>query len=181
MRWSKLKELIERNFATSVAGRVELHSTHYRGAHDQMGRAWLTIDKKEVFSFCTLTEIRRSALLATELREINRCLDFRDPSQSQAYYSAGYQATALLQRQGIYSQGDFYVAIHKYLAMPVEEALQSDNEIIRSLAILDRRVGKRRLRQLASNETDHPLMKLVLAFRCTAEKLNIGQQQSDHR
>ncbi len=53
MIWSKLKALVESHFAPSVAGRVELHSTHYRKAHDDQGRGWITVDKKEAWNLCT--------------------------------------------------------------------------------------------------------------------------------
>ncbi|NQT88950.1 hypothetical protein HQ560_19435, partial [bacterium] len=48
MKWSKLKSQVEGMFADSVRGRVRLHSTRYRKAHDQDGRAWITIDGREI-------------------------------------------------------------------------------------------------------------------------------------
>lgn len=52
MQWSKLKQRIESNFAESVKGRVEVHSTRYRWG-DEEGRGWFTVDKAEVFNACT--------------------------------------------------------------------------------------------------------------------------------
>lgn len=55
MRWSKLKTKVESLFANPVQNRVKLHSTRYRGAHDQEGRGFITFDKKEIWSMCTIS------------------------------------------------------------------------------------------------------------------------------
>lgn len=43
-------------FHDSVKGRLELRSTNYRGAHDEEGRGYITFDKREVWSMCTLSK-----------------------------------------------------------------------------------------------------------------------------
>lgn len=52
--------------------------------------------------------------------------------------------------------------------MPVGEALAADNAVLRTLAILDRRVGKRRLPDMLDRE-DHPLGLHLLRMRCATE------------
>lgn len=44
---------------------------------------------------------------------------------------------------------DFLNAALTFLRMPISEALESDDFIVRIFAILDRRTGKRRLREIA--------------------------------
>lgn len=49
MRWSKLKSLVEEKIADSVRGRIAINSTRYGNC--TCGRAWLTVDGKEVAKF----------------------------------------------------------------------------------------------------------------------------------
>ena len=55
MQWSKRKKKVEEFFSDEVKGRVELRSTHYRGTHDEEGRGYITFDKNEIWSMCTLS------------------------------------------------------------------------------------------------------------------------------
>ena len=55
MRWTKRKARVESMFSDVVKGRVELKSSRYRGSHDEVGRGYITFDKKEVWNMCTLT------------------------------------------------------------------------------------------------------------------------------
>jgi len=50
MKWSKLKRLVESNLAADVADRIRFHTTRYRGAHDGMGRSWITLDGSEIMN-----------------------------------------------------------------------------------------------------------------------------------
>ena len=50
MKWSKLKRQIESNLATDVSDRIKFHTTRYRGAHDGMGRSWITLDGSEIMN-----------------------------------------------------------------------------------------------------------------------------------
>jgi len=52
MKWSKLKASVESCFADELKGRVRLHTTGYRrpGRFDDEGRAWITIDGKEIIN-----------------------------------------------------------------------------------------------------------------------------------
>lgn len=47
-----------------------------------------------------------------------------------------------------YSETDFIKAAQEFFHLPIEEALQSENGIIKILAILDKRTGKRTLRRI---------------------------------
>lgn len=50
--------------------------------------------------------------------------------------------------EGIGDRGDFYRAFREYDTQDVAESLQSEDPLVRVLAVLDRRVGKRRLAAL---------------------------------
>ena len=63
--------------------------------------------------------------------------------------------------------------IHDYLnVLPYEECLQSDNYFVRLLALLDRRLGKRRLKKILENIEQEPEWFMKWArLRATTEKL----------
>lgn len=51
----------------------------------------------------------------------------------------------------------------------IEEALNSENIIIRVYSMLDRRLGKRRLKGFNFNEETHPLIVDFYKIRCAVE------------
>ena len=169
MQWSKLKKNVEGHFAESIKGRVELRSTRYNKSHDQEGRGSITIDKEEVASFCSITAWNAEYKLASEIRETSGATDYRNPDQKNEYYQAYDQAEEILEKQGIHTQYQFYDSLTDFLSMPFEEALSSKNIIIKSLAVLDRRLGKRRIPQQKEAYTVHPVLKRLYDFRCSVE------------
>jgi hypothetical protein len=181
MQWSKLKRRAELFFAPSVAGRVELRTTNYRGAHDAAGRGWITIDGEKAWSFCTLRHGIRHHEIEDGLRAANGGNDFRDPSQRDAYYAAIGQADDILEREGIVSQSYFEGAVATYPSLAIDEALVSDNLVHRALAVLDKRLGKRRLASLSFRTDEHPLVVGLHRFRCAAEgvRLPTGRRRAD--
>jgi hypothetical protein len=63
-----------------------------------------------------------------------------------------------------YNEMDFLSAALQFRSMAIEDALHSDNHIIRIFAILDRRVGTRTLRQIAADGTYKALPQWVRQF-----------------
>ena len=63
--------------------------------------------------------------------------------------------------------------IHKYLnELSIDEAFTHDNYFIRLLAVLDSRIGKRRLRPLLDNIENEPeWFRKWIRLRCEAEGL----------
>ena len=163
MQWSKLKTRAEAFFAPTIAGRVELRVTQYRNWRLPEGRAWITLDGKELHSFCTLTHWRERSRLEHGLRDANHVMSFT--SDREGYLEASRAADAILEKQGLGSQSDFMAALYSYLDMTVTDALASEQLVHRALAVLDRRLGKRRLVALELRTDEHPLVKRLLAFR----------------
>ncbi|MCU0306031.1 MAG: hypothetical protein MUC56_18405 [Thermoanaerobaculales bacterium] len=171
MQWSKLKKRVESFFASSVVGRVELRVTNYRKSHDWEGRAWITIDKEEICNFCTWKYFVEHGKLKRDIQEANNATEWWEPSQRSEYYSAIEQADDILEKQGLVSQYYFEEALETYLQLPIETALASDNFIHRSLAILDRRTGKRRLSEFETRTDEPTVVARLLEFRKSLEGL----------
>ena len=169
MQWSKLKKNIESFFADSVKGRVELRSTRYHDSHDDEGRGYIVVDKEEIANFCSISKWQAESKVSNELRVISGATDFMNPEHKTNYYAAIKQTDTLLNIQGIHSQYGFYEALKDYLELSIDDALASDNTIIKALAILDRRLGKRRLLAQKNAYLTPEFMHKLFEFRCAAE------------
>ncbi len=156
MKWSKLKHLVEDRFSPSLAGRVSIYSTRYGNC--TCGRAWLTVDGEEVANFCTLA---RSNRLFEEML-IERGLP-PDPRDEESDAPFGY---------GELSRQDAYAACWAFVHdLSIEQALADSDPLVQALAVLDSRLGKRRLSRLDVTNM-HPLAKMMLLVRIKAEGIH---------
>jgi hypothetical protein len=76
---------------------------------------------------------------------------------------------SIFSREGVVSQKFFECSIEAYPSLSIGEALESANFIHRALAMVDRRLGKRRLRSLGLRTDEHPLVLKLYEFRRVAE------------
>lgn len=172
MRWSQLKRQVEQRFAESVRGRVEVWSTRYRGTHDREGRGWITVDGEEVASMCTLSayaEQHRRAAEALGADPKKAWTDWGGVRGDPAYWQRWYEAEEERKADGVLAQWDFYQALWEYTQSSIAVALGSPNVLVRALAMLDRRLGKRRFLQLRDIESASPLVRRMHALRAQAE------------
>lgn len=160
MKWSKLKKNVEILFADSVKGRVELRSTRYRGTHDEEGRGYITFDKDEVFSACTLT------FYSVEAKLQSLILKGEDASPNEVHS----KARAELSSDGLFNQYGYYDALNEYCQSSIEQSLASENVLLRCLSMLDSRFGKRRIKSF-DVLSEHPLVVLFFKIRCKCEGL----------
>jgi len=160
LRWSQLRKAIEERITRPLRGRVELHSTRYRRSADQEGRVWITVDGQEVFSMATVIHLvplwERAAAIATA-----------EPDLSPE--AANGRAVAEFAAQGRFTQLTFYSALDEYLNLSIERALGSSNMLIRALALIDRRLGRRRFEALRLAPGEHALVRLSYSLRAEAE------------
>lgn len=159
MRWSKVKKLVEESFAQSVQRRVQLHTTHYGGCN--CGHAWVTIDGIMHADFST----RLSG-------DIYRAVYHETTNTDCATHPAvpvGERTPGKLVEDGEFSRFDLHEACWSYLHQSLKDSLESDNPLVKSLAILNAKVGKGRLAKLKADEQMHPLPKSFLKFRMEAE------------
>jgi hypothetical protein len=177
MKWSQLKKRIEDNFADSVRGRVEIWNTRYRKSHDQEGEAWVTIDKQRVSSMGTYTYFAELYRETKRLREESGCTDFRDPDQLEGYHLAHDQADKLVHDRGLSSLWDVNRALFDSLSLSIDDAIRSENPIIRAFGTLDRRFGKRRLKEF-DDSNEPPLVRTLYRFRCEAEGIKTEPEPS---
>jgi hypothetical protein len=167
--WSKLKRRLDGLICDSLRGRVNFTITNYRRAHDQLGRAFITVDKKEVLNMCTITSEIKINRKNRELHRLNE-LGYDD---YRVNYEISVKTHEMVKQDGIYAQYDFYDAVEEFLSLPIDRALTSDDMVVKILALIDRRVGKRtlmKLREPIQNELD--IIQYFYNLRCEAEQIN---------
>ena len=158
MQWSKRKKKVEEFFSDSVKGRVELRSTHYRGTHDEEGRGYITFDKNEIWSMCTLS------FYSIEYEHIYEIVEREEITP----YEAQKIAHRELASEGKFNQYTFYDSLDEYCQNAIETSLNSENLLIRCLALFDSRLGKRRLRALDLSKESQKVIEFY-KIRCECE------------
>lgn len=157
MKWSKLKKTIEDKFTDSIGGRVNLFATRYTSGSYYMVRGWITIDGEEIANFSTPDNNNKFGWNTPGIDE-------RIPAEERK--------EGLAVEKGEFSRWDFMSACWEYINMSIEEAIESVNPIIRSFAVLDKRLGKRRLKLIEKN-CMHPLTLKLLRLRLECEKTRV--------
>jgi hypothetical protein len=146
--------------ADSFQKRVKYHITRYGpGESFIQNRAWITFDKfdkKEIMNCSTIGWIRENYKLTGELK-----------------WDTDEKTEKDLTDSGFFFRQTFVAAIVEYLDLPIDNAIQSSNVIIRSIAMFDRRLGKRRLATMKFSEDENPLVKSFYAIRCEVEGIKI--------
>lgn len=127
--WSGIRKTLEQNrLAPSLQGRVRYLATRYRGAHDDMGRIALLIDDQEAFS---AHPFQAPSVDWAGIKEQHPDLSYEE--RAEKYWNLSLE-------EGIGDPGDFYRAFREYDTQDVAASLQSEDPLVRVLAVLDRRV-----------------------------------------
>jgi hypothetical protein len=131
-----------------VSGRVAINSTAYGNC--SCGHAWFTLDGKIVANFCTLAAYNRQ-VYEYETGCLPSHLHNRYKQQSVEY--------------GELSRQDIYQACWDYVhCLSFDEAIACADFEIQVLAVLDKRLGKRRIMKMRG-ENLHPLVRTFLGLR----------------
>jgi hypothetical protein len=151
MQWTKLKHLIEARFAPECRERVKIHLTRHRRAHDQEGEFWLTLDGRKIYgcAFYQYLKARGESHAATDT-------DLSSEQEDEIEHQ--------LQARGIEDHMALTDAIFDSLNMPLQSMLSSNRPLLRALALMDSRCGKRRLQKYRL-DFEHELPKRIHALR----------------
>jgi hypothetical protein len=159
MRWSKVRKLVEDSFAESLRGRITVHSTRHGCG---CGNARIEIDRRPVVNFDTHVSLDRFRAQYHEASNVSPRI------ASHPAIPDDERTEGVLAEPGEFSRQDFYMACWEYLHSSVNDSLASPNPLIASLAVLNARVGKQRLRRMLHAKL-HPLTRALLEFRLQAE------------
>ena len=142
--WNDAKKRLEEDFlAPSLRGRVSYFLTRYTHAHDEAGRVAVRVDGEELLRGYDMDWWAHS----TEFKEegLRRFPELKKPGTADEFWQ---RVGNLAVDRGCIGTWDFYVAYETFENQGIEESLHGENSLVRLFAILDRRVGKRRLRTL---------------------------------
>lgn len=138
--WSGLNKQLAECLCYSLRNRVTYFLTRYHEVHNSYGRAAIRLDGKELAVFSWIDMYKQDSDLNERWEETG------------IWDSDALELKNKWEKEGILSDWDFLQAATDFLQMPIGEALISDNCLIRIFAILDRRVGKRTIKQIQDGE-----------------------------
>ena len=137
--WSSTRKKLEEDYlCPALRGRVRYFATTYSKCPDHGGRAAILVDGVEVLKSSYYEYAPAFWKLQSELRRLEEA-DWRE---------AAPKAGQTVLEDGLFDQRDFYAAFQEFDNQSVEASLASENPIVRIFALLDRRLGKRRLAAL---------------------------------
>ncbi|AWD63550.1 hypothetical protein ABFY54_19515 [Priestia megaterium] len=172
-KWSKAKKRLLSFVCESLHSRVDFQVINYRKAHDQLGRAVITVDKVEMLNMCTITAEKEEYYRERDIR-----IQLDDFTYDNVFNNRAIQEQAQeqLKTEGIYAQYDFFSALEEYFNSPIELSLKSNDMLIKILCMLDRRVGKRTLRKMKESILEeNTFVQDFYKLRYEAENIHSSQ------
>lgn len=185
MIWSKMKQLLESYLCPELKDRVEYSNTSYRYLPDKAGTCYITVDKKNILNMADAAAPIRWYKTEQEIKsdpDICVPVSREDVEEAQASAKgpipeerlmiiaqnrkASQLAKELLLAQTALSKSNFYEAANKFLSVSIEESLESEHILLNVLALMDRRVGKKRLLSMADRmKQKHPIVRYFYELR----------------
>ncbi len=185
MAWSKLKQILESFLCPALYGRVEYRSTSYRYSPDKAGHCYIVVDKKNILNMSDSTTSIR--WYQTEL-EVKNDPDIQIPISNEEIEAVRKDtkgivpedrlrviarnrkisdyAKEILSAQAVLSKSNFTVVANKFLSTSIEESLESNDILLNILALVDRRVGKKRILNMTEKmRLKHPVVQYFYELR----------------
>lgn len=185
MSWSKLKQQLESFLCPALVDIVEYRATGYRYLPDKAGICYIAVDKKNILNMNDTTssirwykneqEIKNDPnidipISDEEIEAIRKETNGKVPEERLKVMARSRKITQcskeLFLAQTSLSKSNFTVVANKYLSLSIEECLESDDILLNILAIVDRRVGKKRILNMSQNiKQKHPSVQYFYELR----------------
>lgn len=161
--WSGIRKKLESEYLSkSLQGHIQYYATTYSRSHDHEGRAAIRYDGKEIIKGCYWYNWTKAGQFPKDEKYERRMRE----------ENAFTDDTAL--KLGVFDQRSFYAAFQEFDQQSIEKSLKSENLIVRIFAVLDRRVGKRRLLMMKDTIEQEPnTFKEFYAIRARAEGIKL--------
>lgn len=185
MSWSKLKQNLESFLCPALEGRVEYRATSYFYLPGKSGTCYITVDKKNVLNMSDITSSIRWYQTELEIKNDPDILIPIEPEEMEAIRKetkgmvpedrikgiarsrkiSGY-AKELLAAQTALSKSNFNGIANKFLSCSIEDSLESKDILLNILALVDRRVGKKRILNISEKMMlKHPVVQYFYELR----------------
>ncbi|AWI06321.1 SF0329 family protein [Clostridium drakei] len=185
MSWSKMKQSLESFLCPALYGRVEYGATSYRYLSDKAGQCYIKVDKKNIFNmsdtstlikwYKTEQEIKNDQDIQIHINneEIEMVRnDIKGPVPEDRLKviarnrKVSEYAKEILSAQSALCKSNFNVVVNKFLTISIEESLDSNDILLNVLALVDRRVGKKRLLKMDEKmRLKHPIVQYFYELR----------------
>ncbi|TQI66564.1 hypothetical protein [Clostridium sp. KNHs216] len=137
--WAGLNKQLSETLCDELVDRVTYFLTRYHDVHNSYGRAAIRLDGKELVCFSWIEMYHQEFDISALHKE----------EQESSYEEMIARMKPKWETDCTYCEMDFLDAVLQFRNMPVRTALESENYIIKILAIMDRRIGKRTLLRIA--------------------------------
>ena len=188
MIWSKMKQQLESFLYPALVGRVEYISTSYRYTPEKAGQCYLTVDKKKVFNMKDATtrirwfqseqEIKSDPNLnlpvsQEDIEAVRKDMGGKVPEERLAVIARDRKllvyAKEMIAAQAALSKADFNAVANTFLTQSIEDSLASKDILLNVLALVDRRVGKKRILDMDKKmKLKHPIVQYFYQLRRNA-------------
>lgn len=150
--WSGLNKQLSGFLCEPLKDRVTYFLTRYHDVHNAYGRAAVLVDQTEWAEFSWAEGYQQEFAIS------------RLHGSGAAWDKAEEKLKPDWDKNCTYSEMDFLSGTVAFLQMPISDALNSNNYMIRMFAILDKRVGKRTLQAIKSEESYKTFPEWVKQF-----------------
>ncbi|BCN29226.1 SF0329 family protein [Anaeromicropila herbilytica] len=181
-----MKQQLEGFLCQSLVERVDYRATGYRYLPDKIGRCYITVDKKEILNFNnentlirwfqTEQEIKNDphlqiSISAEDIDGVKKETCGKVPEERLLVIAKKRKISDyskdMMEAQAVLCKSDFYGAANAFLSTPIEESLESKDILINIFALVDRRVGKKRLQDMREMmKLKHPIVQYFYELRC---------------
>ncbi|WP_028559663.1 SF0329 family protein [Paenibacillus pinihumi] len=185
MSWSKMKQNLESFLSPALYGRVEYRSTSYRYLPDKAGICYISLDKKNILNMSDATtlikwyqteqEVKTDSEIQIpvsdeEIEAVRTAMNGKVPEDRLKVMAASKKrselAKELLSAQSTLSKSNFAVVATKFLSASIEESIESKDILLNILALVDRRVGKKRILSMSDKmKLKHPIVQYFYELR----------------
>lgn len=165
--WSGIRKKLEEDYlCNALRGRIQYFVTRYRESHDSnKGRVAILLDGKEILHS---NSFDFGNIYYRKWHELRKNISLENLDISDIFFRACEGSV----NEGCIDPNRFYDAFYIYDNQSIEESLSSSNALVRVFALLDRRVGKRRLLAIADEmESELPWVQVFYFLRLEAEKI----------
>lgn len=185
MAWSKMKQSLESFLCPALYGRVEYSATSYRYLSDKAGQCYIKVDKKNIFNMSDIStlirwyqteqEIKNDSNIqipinSEEIETVRKDTNGTVPEDRLKVIARNRKiseyAKEMLSAQSALSKSNFNVVANRFLTISIEESIESNDILLNIFALVDRRVGKKRLLNMAEKmKLKHPIVQYFYELR----------------
>lgn len=185
MNFNKLKQQLESFLNPSVTERIQYRQNGYRYQPDKTVQCYMVVDQKEIFNtkdtstgiqwYKTEADILNDpdfmvTVTPEEIQSVRKSLGDKVP-EDRLYGIAKDRkikscAKDILKSQSELFKSDFQKTALLYLSNAIEDSLESDDILLNIFALVDRRVGNKRIEGLKEvMSMKHPVVRYFYELR----------------